>query len=185
MRRLDRRDGVLVDELRQPIALEQHAEQVERRDMALEHHAIDEEHRHAFVGLAHRVEEDLLEQRRLLAAFPHRFDDFGDIDLPRRHDRRDGVLVDQLRLAVAAQQHREIVEPGDDSLKLDALHEEHRHRRLRLAKRVEERSEEHTSELQSLMRISYAVFCLKKKNKKTHKYTISTQTYTYHITHVP
>src|SRR3546814_10739236 len=31
------------------------------------------------------------------------------------------------------------------------------------------RSEEHTSELQSLMRISYAVFCLKKKN--THKTT--------------
>src|SRR3546814_4232025 len=29
------------------------------------------------------------------------------------------------------------------------------------------RSEEHTSELQSLMRISYAVFCLKKKNKET------------------
>src|SRR3546814_7786817 len=28
------------------------------------------------------------------------------------------------------------------------------------------RSEEHTSELQSLMRISYAVFCLKKKNRK-------------------
>src|SRR3546814_1055813 len=32
-----------------------------------------------------------------------------------------------------------------------------------------ERSEEHTSELQSLMRISYAVFCLKKKNKTTIK----------------
>src|SRR3546814_9683806 len=34
----------------------------------------------------------------------------------------------------------------------------------------QQRSEEHTSELQSLMRISYAVFCLKKKNKnpKTH-----------------
>src|SRR3546814_10537589 len=30
------------------------------------------------------------------------------------------------------------------------------------------RSEEHTSELQSLMRISYAVFCLKKKTQKTH-----------------
>src|SRR3546814_3721381 len=29
-----------------------------------------------------------------------------------------------------------------------------------------DRSEEHTSELQSLMRISYAVFCLKKKKKK-------------------
>src|SRR3546814_4336972 len=37
---------------------------------------------------------------------------------------------------------------------------------------VTARSEEHTSELQSLMRISYAVFCLKKK-KKTH------------ITHIP
>src|SRR3546814_6907166 len=33
------------------------------------------------------------------------------------------------------------------------------------------RSEEHTSELQSLMRISYAVFCLKKKKKKTHTHT--------------
>src|SRR3546814_2314589 len=31
------------------------------------------------------------------------------------------------------------------------------------------RSEEHTSELQSLMRISYAVFCLKKKKKNKHK----------------
>src|SRR3546814_9162029 len=31
------------------------------------------------------------------------------------------------------------------------------------------RSEEHTSELQSLMRISYAVFCLKKKKQKTNK----------------
>src|SRR3546814_8090505 len=31
-----------------------------------------------------------------------------------------------------------------------------------------DRSEEHTSELQSLMRISYAVFCLKKKKNNTH-----------------
>src|SRR3546814_4105346 len=31
-----------------------------------------------------------------------------------------------------------------------------------------DRSEEHTSELQSLMRTSYAVFCLKKKNKTSH-----------------
>src|SRR3546814_3851118 len=36
------------------------------------------------------------------------------------------------------------------------------------------RSEEHTSELQSLMRISYAVFCLKKKNKQnTKEHTIT------------
>src|SRR3546814_5896710 len=33
------------------------------------------------------------------------------------------------------------------------------------------RSEEHTSELQSLMRISYAVFCLKKKNKEKPPHT--------------
>src|SRR3546814_2825366 len=33
------------------------------------------------------------------------------------------------------------------------------------ARLTRDRSEEHTSELQSLMRISYAVFCLKKKNK--------------------
>src|SRR3546814_4088326 len=39
--------------------------------------------------------------------------------------------------------------------------------------RIEDRSEEHTSELQSLMRISYAVFCLKKKKpKKQTNYTI-------------
>src|SRR3546814_6345033 len=36
---------------------------------------------------------------------------------------------------------------------------------------IARRSEEHTSELQSLMRISYAVFCLKKKNKKPHNNT--------------
>src|SRR3546814_7229356 len=37
------------------------------------------------------------------------------------------------------------------------------------------RSEEHTSELQSLMRISYAVFCLKKKKiDKTYRYTYKT-----------
>src|SRR3546814_6109452 len=37
---------------------------------------------------------------------------------------------------------------------------------LRLISSAVGRSEEHTSELQSLMRISYAVFCLKKKNRK-------------------
>src|SRR3546814_2151244 len=37
------------------------------------------------------------------------------------------------------------------------------------------RSEEHTSELQSLMRISYAVFCLKKKNKKQYTTNVHNQ----------
>src|SRR3546814_4851663 len=45
--------------------------------------------------------------------------------------------------------------------------------RLRLAEAHGLRSEEHTSELQSLMRISYAVFCLKKKNTCTTPNTTS------------
>src|SRR3546814_9969653 len=50
---------------------------------------------------------------------------------------------------------------------LNKAHEGEGPEALRLAALVEllyARSEEHTSELQSLMRISYAVFCLKKKN---------------------
>src|SRR3546814_2574000 len=44
------------------------------------------------------------------------------------------------------------------------------------------RSEEHTSELQSLMRISYAVFCLKKK-KDTKQYSKRPNYHTQHATH--
>src|SRR3546814_5667878 len=40
---------------------------------------------------------------------------------------------------------------------------------------LQNRSEEHTSELQSLMRISYAVFCLKKKKKHTQQQKNNTQ----------
>src|SRR3546814_3011220 len=47
----------------------------------------------------------------------------------------------------------------------------------RIERNREQRSEEHTSELQSLMRISYASFCLKKKIK-----TINIATFTY-LTH--
>src|SRR3546814_4118103 len=48
-------------------------------------------------------------------------------------------------------------------------HELHRHKG-NLRRFGDDRSEEHTSELQSLMRISYAVFCLKKKkNRKNTK----------------
>src|SRR3546814_13944943 len=45
-------------------------------------------------------------------------------------------------------------------------HPGHRHPDAGAVGGAELRSEEHTSELQSLMRISYAVFCLKKKTKK-------------------
>src|SRR3546814_7473336 len=60
-----------------------------------------------------------------------------------------------------------VVPPGPtdqeimDSFELGAKHNFGGGTRLNAAVR----SEEHTSELQSLMRISYAVFCLKKKNK--------------------
>src|SRR3546814_10343980 len=43
------------------------------------------------------------------------------------------------------------------------------HHKTGTANSTIQRSEEHTSELQSLMRISYAVFCLKKNNKNTYK----------------
>src|SRR3546814_1039231 len=51
------------------------------------------------------------------------------------------------------------------------------HHRYQVALPAPARSEEHTSELQSLMRISYAVFCLKKKKAK------HTTTTPYHLPH--
>src|SRR3546814_8533808 len=54
-----------------------------------------------------------------------------------------GRLLDQGAVAVNEEDRRHVVVPSDC------------------------RSEEHTSELQSLMRLSYAVFCLQKKNKQT------------------
>src|SRR3546814_1853754 len=66
-------------------------------------------------------------------------------DAVRRTDRVD--LCRHQRLSRQCRDHgRLALRSGDDRLS---------------------RSEEHTSELQSLMRISYAVFCLKKKNKHT------------------
>src|SRR3546814_8850297 len=44
------------------------------------------------------------------------------------------------------------------------------------------RSEEHTSELQSLMRLSYAVFCLKKKKKKTQQNHLQIHKQSHHHT---
>src|SRR3546814_6479894 len=52
---------------------------------------------------------------------------------------------------------------------------------VRIVRTCGSRSEEHTSELQSLMRISYAVFCLKKK-KKQRKHQVKTKRTTTKIT---
>src|SRR3546814_18048591 len=72
---------------------------------------------------------------------PHRVVGIGE---PQRRDRRP----------LADEDHDMDNEPDD---------QRHPHRRPPRLKG--HRSEEHTSELQSLMRISYAVFCLKKKKK--------------------
>src|SRR3546814_6099070 len=85
-----------------------------------------------------------------------------DVDLLRfrQHRDRSGGGVD----AAAA------FGDGDALDAVDAAFE------LQLRKDAD-RSEEHTSELQSLMRISYAVFCLKKKKQtKTDKHTQTTKT---------
>src|SRR3546814_6885147 len=50
----------------------------------------------------------------------------------------------------------------------------------RLEERQHARSEEHTSELQSLMRISYAVFCLKKKKQTPINYEIKSALHNTH-----
>src|SRR3546814_8626612 len=79
-------------------------------------------------------------------------------EMDKRHAKQVGGRSDRLRcyhLRTAG---------GDDLVPHEFV--EHRSGPVGLA---EIRSEEHTSELQSLMRISYAVFCLKKK--KTIKHT--------------
>src|SRR3546814_4676352 len=75
-------------------------------------------------------------------------------------------------LAEAFPVARHTLEEVDDALgqKLSRLMFEGPEEELRLTANAQPalmaaRSEEHTSELQSLMRISYAVFCLKKKNR--------------------
>src|SRR3546814_3117298 len=64
--------------------------------------------------------------------------------------------------------HQMLFERG--AHRLDALARDHR-RAPDIGFAPQLRSEEHTSELQSLMRISYAVFCLKKKTKNIYELT--------------
>src|SRR3546814_6451326 len=76
--------------------------------------------------------------------------------------RRVGVFVGQeIRVEVENGIQVEAADV-DDGLQVGVAEIDGRDRCTRI-----DRSEEHTSELQSLMRISYAVFCLKKKTKQT------------------
>src|SRR3546814_964744 len=86
------------------------------------------------------------------------------------------------RLPLAGEPHLGAgLDPGGE-LEVDRLAVGQRDALHRLRRRVEEgngeaiRSEEHTSELQSLMRISYAVFCLKKKKPTTENRNLTTTT---------
>src|SRR3546814_9302738 len=87
----------------------------------------------------------------------------------RMHRPRPAARVVDVHRVDADQRHPAVTQVGRSVL-----------RQVRVAVGIRRRSEEHTSELQSLMRISYAVFCLKKKtvkqvtnihthNKKTNK----------------
>src|SRR3546814_7810991 len=85
----------------------------------------------------------------------------------RSHERQRRVFPRLITRAHAAK------EPGFSALPSSTLFQEARHAPLSFryryklcSRRCGLRSEEHTSELQSLMRISYAVFCLKKKKQK-------------------
>src|SRR3546814_1939916 len=66
-------------------------------------------------------------------------------------------IASQINQARRAEYHRVAKQNGISVSDVEAI----------AGKKAIERSEEHTSELQSLMRISYAVFCLKKKNRDT------------------
>src|SRR3546814_8957234 len=73
----------------------------------------------------------------------------------RSHRRRMGIVAARRRIIPATERVEAV--GGADRARCD------RPRRTVVRPEGTDRSEDHTSELQSLMRISYAVFCLKKK----------------------
>src|SRR3546814_6329568 len=89
-------------------------------------------------------------------------------DLVRR-DREAAAMADEIGFgAVGRDQHDadDAAGGGGDVLLFGARARRSGKSQEGGQQRGEARSEEHTSELQSLMRISYAVFCLKKKKEK-------------------
>src|SRR3546814_2802844 len=79
--------------------------------------------------------------------------------------------VGQEGAGAALIERAELVDILQDGPELNAVAGHQAHGAFDGFKAAERRSEEHTSELQSLMRISYAVFCLKKKKTTTHEET--------------
>src|SRR3546814_9514139 len=97
----------------------------------------------------------------------HPGDDAGDDQRQRDGQEHPG--------RARAERARRVLEPPVHGLDRQADGPDHQRkshdRRGERRTRPTERSEEHTSELQSLMRISYAVFCLKNKTTAHHKHT--------------
>src|SRR3546814_6836770 len=90
-------------------------------------------------------------------------------------EQRAGQVGADAKISVAHGTDR-IVDMGAESLPRAIAVEQRRENLERQGRR--DRSEEHTSELQSLMRISYAVFCLKKKKQNELLYNKHKITYT-------
>src|SRR3546814_3930704 len=76
--------------------------------------------------------------------------------------RTVAILRRAIRAEAIVPERSLILDRGPD-IETDLVHVCAEHRDLDRVEQCRLRSEEHTSELQSLMRISYAVFCLKKK----------------------
>jgi hypothetical protein len=73
------------------------------------------------------------------------------------HDRRYGVLINELGMPVAAQQYAEIVEPGDDTLQFDAIDQEDRDRNFVFTDKIEKSVLEILWPLRSHVPVSYFV----------------------------
>src|SRR3546814_1098803 len=88
-----------------------------------------------------------------------------DLFISRKEfNSRMKTLGDRVHAVPLAHEFEEILMPGELEQRLE---DERRANGIPYNAADVDRSEEHTSELQSLMRISYAVFCLKKKKKHT------------------
>src|SRR3546814_7650197 len=95
----------------------------------------------------------------------------GEREIARHRLQRGGCVgrAHEARRALARNRIEIQLDRGYRPVEIERLERRGMHHpergKHRLGAEPQRRSEEHTSELQSLMRISYAVFCLKKKNK--------------------
>src|SRR3546814_3934328 len=92
---------------------------------------------------------------------------FGSILLIRFDfiDRKNVRECSEVRKADGSQNSSRVISPSKDVIRMSMSSRKIKYELWFVRNSYFIRSEEHTSELQSLMRISYAVFCLKKKKK--------------------